>query len=497
MVDVLLTHSYHLFFDRKQVRKMQPYPPLGTLYAAGVLRDRGISVALFDSMLSDPEENFGRALRRHQPKIVVVYEDNFNFLSKMCLTRMRKVAFSLAEKAKAAGAITVVNGSDPTDHVVDYLDHGFDYVLAGEAEWILLDLVEYLLGLSQCDLEAIAGLAYLDPLTRELIRTSPQKLMTDLDTLPLPAWDMIEADGYRNAWRKVHGFFSLNMAASRGCPYHCNWCAKPIYGTSYNARSPHKVAEEMRFLKDRLSPDRLWFADDIFALKPNWTEHFAAAVKDLDATIPFKMQSRADLMTPERVRSLRKAGCMEVWMGAESGSQRILDAMEKDLQVGQILMARQNLKEHQIRACFFLQFGYPGETWQDIRETINLVRQARPDDIGVSVSYPLPGTKFHSMVSEQLDDKTNWDDSEDLAMMFRGTYTDQFYHALHDALHLEVELMHSAEEVQRETDIPLRGRSELIDLWLRVEQLETQCRNLNPTVLPEPSRPVVQNPLHR
>ncbi len=496
MIDVLLTHSYHLLFDRKQVRKMQPYPPLGTLYAAGLLRDRGISVALFDSMLEDPEVNFGKVLRKHRPKIVVVYEDNFNFLSKMCLTRMRQVAFDLAEKAKAAGAITIVHGSDPTDHFSDYLDHSFDYVLAGEAEWILLDLVKYLLDRSGCDLDEIPGLIYLHPSSHELIRTCSRKLMSDLDALPLPAWDMIDADRYRNAWRKAHGFFSLNMAASRGCPYHCNWCAKPIYGTSYNARSPRKVAEEMRFLKDRLAPDRLWFADDIFALKPNWTEHFAAAVRELDARIPFKMQSRADLMTPERVKSLCEAGCMEVWMGAESGSQRILDAMEKDLQVGQIFQARQTLQEHNIRACFFLQFGYPGETWQDISETIQLVRQARPDDIGVSVSYPLPGTKFHSMVSAQLDDKTNWDDSEDLAMMFKGTYTNQFYHALHDALHLEIELMHSAADGHWKSDTSVGLPAELKDLWLRVEDLEIQCRNLNPTLLPHPFRPAMQSALH-
>jgi anaerobic magnesium-protoporphyrin IX monomethyl ester cyclase len=484
MADVLLTHSYHLFLDRKQVRKMQPYPPLGTLYAAALLRDRGIPVALFDSMLENPKEHFGKALKLHRPKIVVIYEDNFNFLSKMCLTRMREVAFHILDEAKSAGAITIVNGSDATDHLEQYLQRGFDYVLLGEAEWTLLDLVEHLLESSECNPTAISGLAYLDSITRSVARTAPSKLMADLDELPLPAWDMIDADRYRKTWVGAHGFFSLNMVSSRGCPYRCNWCAKPIYGSSYNARSPEKVAEEMRFLKDCLAPDHLWFADDIFALKPHWTEHFKNAVKSLEATIPFKMQSRADLMTPERVGSLREAGCVEVWMGAESGSQRILNAMEKGLQVKQIFQARENLKEQGIRACFFLQFGYAGETWQDILETIKLVRQAKPDDIGVSVSYPLPGTKFYSMVSEQLEHKTNWEDSDDLAMMFKGTYTNEFYHALHDALHLEVELTQASARAGLNAD-SLLGESELSNLWLRVMQLESQCRNVNPTRLCE------------
>jgi radical SAM superfamily enzyme YgiQ (UPF0313 family) len=413
----------------------------------------------------------------------VVYEDNFNFLSKMCLTRMRQVAFGLAERAKAAGAIAIVNGSDASDRSSDYLREGFDYVLTGEAEWTLLKLVNQLLGSSPGTTEELPGLVYVDSMTHDLIRTPAQKLMADLDTLPFPAWDIVDVDRYRNAWMKTHGFFSLNMVSSRGCPYRCNWCAKPIYGTSYNVRSPRKVAEEMRLLKERFAPDQLWFADDIFALKPNWTQNFALAVQDLGATIPFKMQSRADLMSADRVSALRQAGCVEVWMGAESGSQRILSAMEKDLKVEQIIEARRNLQKHNIRACFFLQFGYAGETWPEIRETIDLVRRARPDDIGVSVSYPLPGTKFHSMVSEQLEDKTNWEDSEDLAMMFKGAYTNEFYHALHDALHLEVDLACAARQAAPGTNARLKGWSELADLWLRVGQLETQCRNMNPTVL--------------
>jgi radical SAM superfamily enzyme YgiQ (UPF0313 family) len=150
------------------------------------------------------------------------------------------------------------------------------------------------------------------------------------------------------------------------------------------------------------------------------------------------MQSRCDLMTRETVEALRQAGCVEVWMGAESGSQRILDAMTKGTRVEQIYEARENLRRHGVRACFFLQFGYPGETWTEIEQTIRMVREAAPDDIGVSVSYPLPGTKFYEMVVNQLGAKANWSDSGDLSMMFQGAYSSEFYRALSDALHLEV-----------------------------------------------------------
>jgi len=438
MADVLLTHSYHLYYDRKQVRKMQPYPPLGTLYAAALLRQEGWSVALFDSMLDDPAEGFAGTLDEARPKVVAIYEDNFNFLSKMCLRRMRQAAFSMIDVARAAGATVIVHGSDASDRCADYLQRGADYVLLGEAEWTLIELVESLLGKSDRPIEAIPGLAYRDRRTESAVRTPPRPLMRDLDRLPFPSRDLVDLPRYRDAWIGAHGYFSLNLVASRGCPYRCNWCAKPIYGDSFHVRSPHAVAAEMRQLRDDYGADFLWFADDLFGVSRRWVREFAEQVEERGAATPFKMQSRVDLMDNETASDLRRAGCVEVWMGVESGSQRILDAMDKGIRVEQIPRAREALKACGIRACFFLQFGYPGEDWSDIQKTIQLVRDTRPDDIGVSVSYPLPGTRFYERVREQLGEKTNWEDSEDLSMMFQGAYSTEFYRALHDALHAEV-----------------------------------------------------------
>ena len=480
MADVLLTHSYHLYYDRKQMRKMQPYPPLGTLYAAALLRHAGISVAVWDTMLNDPEAGFEATLKQHRPKIVVVFEDNFNFLSKMCLTRMREVAFHILETSRQAGAMVLVNGSDASDHTLDYLQKGFRCVLLGEAESTLLEAVSHLLKGEESALECVAGLAYLHSQTREIVRTERRELMRDLDHLPFPSRDLIDINQYRTAWKAEHGYFSLNIVASRGCPYRCNWCAKPIYGDSFSVRSPALVAEEMRQLKYDFGAEHLWFADDIFGLRQKWVRQLADEVQKLDAAVPFKMQSRVDLMTPDSVHALRRAGCAEVWMGAESGSQRVLDAMDKGTRVDQITKARGNLRRAGIRACYFLQFGYPGETWEDIQNTIKLVRDTRPDDIGVSVSYPLPGTKFFDHVQAQLGAKTNWSDSEDLDMMFQGAYTNEFYRALHDALHAQVDCWNSSSTkgAQKES----HDRHEPDALWRRVMHLEKTCRNPRPTL---------------
>ena len=487
MADVLLTHSYHLYYDRKQTRKMQPYPPLGTLYAAALLRSVGVSVALFDTMLNDPEKGFEAALNQHRPRVVVVYEDNFNFLTKMCLTRMREVAYHILEISQQAGATVVVNGSDASDHALDYLRKGFRCVLLGEAEWTLLETVQHLLKGDNRGIAQIPGLAYLDNETERLVRTSHRPLTRDLDLLSFPARDLIDADQYRAAWKTSHGYFSMNIVASRGCPYRCNWCAKPIYGDSFALRSAWSVAEEMRRLKYDFGAEQLWFADDIFGLRARWVRELAVEVEKLHAAVPFKMQSRVDLMTTDTVRALRRAGCAEVWLGVESGSQKILDAMDKGTRVEQIAKARENLRNEGIRACYFLQFGYQGETWEDIERTAELVQHTRPDDIGVSVSYPLPGTKFFDRVKAQMGDKTNWSDSEDLSMMFQGGYTDEFYRALHDALHAQVDSW-------KLKDAHITGRDRAVEngpdeLWTRVVQLEKSCRNARSAVLPSSARP--------
>lgn len=490
MADVLLTHSYHLYYDRKQVRKMQPYPPLGTLYAAALLRQKGFSVALFDSMLNDPAEGFPEALQKHHPKVAVIYEDNFNFLSKMCLSRMREVAFEMTDAVRRAGATVIVHGSDSSDHCAEYLARGADYVLVGEAEWTLLEVIESLAGGVKRNPTIIPGVVCSPNGEEQAVRSSRRPLMRDLDQLPFPARDLIDVDLYRQAWRESHGFFSLNLVSSRGCPYRCNWCAKPIYGDSFHARSPESVAEEMWQLRERFGADHLWFADDLFGINNHWIQNFANHVKNRNAAVPFKVQARADLMRNEQtVAALAECGCAEVWMGVESGSQKVLDAMDKGIRIDQVLRARYNLKQQGVRACFFLQFGYPGETWSDIQKTIQMVREARPDDIGVSVSYPLPGTRFYQRVREELGAKSNWVDSDDLAMMFKGAYTSEFYRALRDALHAEVESWSAHDEWKfslRDRSAPTArlGANQVAELWKSVEQLEPACRNSDATLLP-------------
>ncbi len=468
MAHVLLTHSYHLPYDAKQLRKMQPYMPIGTLYAATALRENGVSVAVFDSMLEEPSIKFAAMLEQHRPEIVAVYEDDFNFLSKMCLTRMREVAWGIAKAARAMGAIVISHGSDSTDNPLLFLENGFDYVLCGESEGTLVELCTSIL--QAREIPKIDGLVRLDEHGQPL--RSPQWLAKNPTwaELSLPSRDLVDVEPYRSSWLSTHGYFSTNMVASRGCPYRCNWCAKPISGNRFHLRPAAAVAAEMNLLKVRTRVDHIWFGDDVFALNHHWVQEFAEEVTKQDAVVPFKIQSRADLMSEQTVRNLKAAGCTEVWMGVESGSQSVLDAMDKGLSLPAVITARHNLKGAGIRACYFLQFGYPGETWAELQETIDFVRETRPDDIGISFSYPLPGTPFYERVRMQLGQKRNWTDSDDLCIMFKAAYKTEFYRSVREALHAEVESWGRLGN-QNSSDTRIDA------LWRRVTDLEPVSRD--------------------
>ena len=433
MTQILFGQSYYLRFDPKLWDAMMPYPPLGTMYAASYIRGKGYDVALFDAMLADSEEEWELSLDNHRPQYAIIFEDNFNYLSKMCLLRMREAAFTMIGMAKQRGCTVIMCGADATDHYAEYLEQGADYVLLGEGEETLSELLDQLS--AKKDAGQVVGLA-----SRFTLHPSRRPDISNLDALPFPAWDLIDVQKYRNIWREHHGFYSMNMVTTRGCPYHCNWCAKPIWGQRYHSRTPENVAAEMKWLKTNFAPDHIWFADDILGLKPNWVERFADLLRETDAVIPFKCLKRADLVTEKTALALAKAGCKTVWLGAESGSQKILDAMDKGDKVEDIYRAAELLRKNGIEVGFFLQFGYPGEEWADVQRTLKMVRECAPDDIGISVSYPLPGTKFFERVKMELGEKQNWVDSDDLAMLYHGPFPQEFYRILHGRVHYEFRL---------------------------------------------------------
>jgi radical SAM superfamily enzyme YgiQ (UPF0313 family) len=292
MTNVLFTHSYFYRFDAKQWRFKQPYPPLGTILAAAVIRESGFVVGLFDTNLTKGTSGLRPSIQQHQAKYVIIYDDGFNYLTKMCLTNMREAAFEMAKVAKKQGCVVIICSSDASDHYEKYFPHGVDYVVRGEGEETLKQLLHALE--NRTDPGKVQGLAFKK--SGQTVLTTPRPVMKDLDKLPLPAWDLVDIPSYRALWKKYHGYFSLNIATTRGCPFKCNWCAKPIYGNRYNSRSPAHVVREIEMLLEKYQPEHFWMCDDIFGLKPGWVEEFKELILAKGLKFNYKIQSRVDLL---------------------------------------------------------------------------------------------------------------------------------------------------------------------------------------------------------
>jgi anaerobic magnesium-protoporphyrin IX monomethyl ester cyclase len=432
MSKALFTHSYFYPLDQKQWQFKQPYPPLMTLQAAAIAREKGFDVSLFDSNLKNDPHQITAVLEQEKPTYLVLIDDGFNYLTKMCLSVMREAAFSMIRQAKKSGCIVIVNSSDSTDHADQYLNEGADYIIRGEMDETLSELMSALeAGYS---VDNFAGISYQRE--QATVAAPARAVLRDLNKLPMPAWDLVDIESYRAIWLKYHGYFSLNIATTRGCPFKCNWCAKPIYGNRYHSRSPEHVVNEIEYLLKAFKPGHFWMCDDIFGLKPGWIQEFNAIIKQRNLKFKYKIQSRVDLLLEENtIEALAESGAQTVWVGAESGSQKILDAMDKGTTVSQIGQATRLLKQHGLKVGHFLQFGYVGETKEDIDATLNMVLNLVPDEIGISVSYPLPGTKFYENVKVGLKEKQNWTDSDDLAMMFASTFPPAYYKILHRYVH--------------------------------------------------------------
>ena len=436
-MNVLMMQSYFRCYDPKEWQRDMPYPPLGDLYLSSVLKENKFSVSFFDGMLAESINDGLDFIKSNSGSVLLLYDDEFNYLTKMCLSNMRETSKSLIQLAKSKGLSVGVSSSDATDHSAFYLDAGADVVFVGEAEQSVLNWIQNLDEKSKW--ENVNGIRFQKD--GQIIQTQPQKQIDNLDDLPDPDYDLIDIEKYRSIWKKKSGYFSLNISTTRGCPFHCNWCAKPIYGQVYHTHSAERIAKLFASLKQKYQVDHIWITDDIFGLKPGWLETFQLELEKNKVKIPYKCLSRADLIVKGNTAvHLASTGCEIVWIGAESGSQKVLDAMDKGTKVEQIYEAANLLNFNKIKIAFFLQFGYSGETYSDILLTRKMIKDLIPDDIGISVSYPLPGTKFYERIKNKLGEKQNWKHSDDLEMMFDGTYSSYFYRHLYKVVHREYRL---------------------------------------------------------
>lgn len=445
-MDLLLTHGYFLAEDLREQQIMKPYPPLGILYLTSHLRAKGLQVEVFDSTFSTRDDLLA-LLRNTTPAVLGIYA---NLMTRHSVVR-------LVSEARKYGWKIVVGGPEPGAYVEEYLSAGADAVVLGEGECTLEELVPALKGSLPADLERIPGIAYRAT-DGQVRRTAPRPLIANLDNQPWPSRESIHVEKYLEAWRNRHGTGSVSLITARGCPYDCRWCSHAVYGKTHRRRSVFSVVDELEWVLDRYSPDMLWIADDVFTIHHGWLSGFAKEMQRRGLNIPFECISRADRINAEVADLLASLQCFRIWIGSESGSQRILDAMERGVTVEQVGNAISLCKSRGIQTGMFLMWGYEGEELEDIEQTVRHVKRTQPDTFLTTVSYPIKGTPYFDEVSDRVTMTPGWEEGSDRDFRIRGRHSRAFYAYADKLLKAEVEIARIQDERGSQTE---SRRSEL------------------------------------
>jgi anaerobic magnesium-protoporphyrin IX monomethyl ester cyclase len=428
-MDILLTHGYFLYEDAKELQIMKPYPPLGILYLCSHLRQKGLNVEVFDSTFSSRELLF-KQLQQGPPSVLGIYA---NLGTRPNVAEILRVA-------KEAGWQTVVGGPEPAAYIDEYIEAGADVVVIGEGELTLEELIPVLRSRSTDTLHHIAGIAFRSPDGRT-IQTEARAQIPDIFGQPWPAREAIDMTPYFEAWHKHHDMRSVSLIATRGCPYRCRWCSHTqVFGRTHRRRDPISVANELEWLIEQYHPDMAWMADDVFPIHSGWLFQYAAEIKRRGLRLPFECTSRADRISPQVADALAELGCFRVWIGSESGSQRILDAMERDVTVEQVQTAIALCRSRGIQSGIFLMWGYEGEEISDIETTIEHVKRSDPDVFLTTVAYPMKGTPYFSEVAGRIENLKPWKLGTDREVRIRGRHSRSFYKFADQLLRSEVEL---------------------------------------------------------
>jgi radical SAM superfamily enzyme YgiQ (UPF0313 family) len=428
MIDLLLTHGYFMAEDAKELQIRKPYVPLGILYICSHLRRKGFNVEVFDTTFSSTPELM-RHLQSEQPSALGIYA---NLMT-------RKKVIEILSVARAAGWKTVVGGPEPGAYVEEYLEAGADVVVMGEGEETMEELLPALKASSFAALQAVRGIAYREENGR-VRRTGERPQITDIDAQPWPARESVDIGRYLQTWRDAHGKSSLSFITARGCPYRCRWCSHQVFGMTHRRRNPLRVVDEVEWLLSQYQPDMMWIADDVFTIHHGWLRKYAAEMRRKGLQVPFECISRADRLNEESADLLAELGCFRLWIGSESGSQRILDAMERGVTVEQVQAAVELCKSRGIQTGMFLMWGYEGEQLEDIEATIEHVKRSDPDVFLTTVSYPIKGTAYYKRVEGSLVQLKPWGISSDRELGLRGRRSSEFYANADRLLQQEVQL---------------------------------------------------------
>jgi anaerobic magnesium-protoporphyrin IX monomethyl ester cyclase len=395
MVRVTLVYPFFKPFNDNSIFR---FPPLGLGYIAASLRKHGVSVDLVDCTFLTREEAVTR-VKCSKPQIVGFYS----------MFSMKKTSIEMAKLLRRDCDLLVVGGPLPTLDPMSYLGV-FDVAVLGEGEETMIEIAErYEKGFS---FSSVQGIAYKEQ--GEVKLTPPREYIEDLDSLPFPARDFFDNDAYKRHYLRRFGYSISPLMTSRGCPFSCDFCSRPVFGQSFRSRSAVNVVDEVEKIVG-LGYDRVWFADDCFTLNRERLMEVCDELVRRRMRVGWECLSRVDTMDREAAAKMRLAGCVRVFFGIESGTDEVLSLMRKQITVEQARRAVHDAKEAGLQVGAFFIVGYPGENDETILNTVRFASGLPLDYLSFTLPYPIPGTALFARVKnnggfvvDDWEEPKNW-----------------------------------------------------------------------------------------
>jgi len=378
------------FFRPKPDKSIFRFPPLGLGYIVSYLRQHGISTSLVDCTFLTEKEAVER-VRKSKPKIVGIYS---MFSMKASALRMAKLLRDHCEMLVAGGPL-------PTLCAEDFLGN-FDVVGVGEGEATVLELAEAIEG--RRSLSTVKGIVYKNHEGNDthVIRTPIREAIQDLDRLPFPARDQFNNEAYKQHHEKRFGYTTSSVITSRGCPFQCDFCSRAVFGQEFRTRSAVNIVDEMESVKT-LGYERIMFSDDCFTFDKRRLLSICNEIVRRRLDISWECLSRVDTINRETALAMRKAGCVRVFFGLESGNDAVLALMNKQTTTREARRAVLTAKAAGIQVGAFFIVGYPGETDNTVLDTLRFASSLPLDYLSFSVPYPIPGTPLYERVRSTIE----------------------------------------------------------------------------------------------
>jgi anaerobic magnesium-protoporphyrin IX monomethyl ester cyclase len=395
MTTVTLVYPY---FHPRADTSIFRFPPLGLGYIAAHLKQHGISVDVIDCTFFTQKEAL-KKIMDSKPRIIGIQS----------IYSIKEKSLELGRLLKDHCELLVAGGALPTVEPETFLKI-FDVVVVGEGEQTMLELVNQFM--NGGDFSQLNGIVYRDKCSGEIRRTPARELNVYLDSLPSPSRELFENDAYKKYYSKKFGYTITAIMTTRGCPFSCDFCSKPVFGSVFRARTASNVCDE---IEDAISLgyDRIWFADDCFTLNRNRLLGICDEIIRRGLKISWECLSRVDTLDPEAVDKMKRAGCLRMFFGIESGNDEILALMKKQITTKQAYETVQLCKKKGIKTAAFFILGYPGENQKTILDTVRFASSLPLDYLSFTLPYPIPGTPLFERLSSKLVSE-EWEEPKSL-----------------------------------------------------------------------------------